>query len=484
MKFEIQGGESEGRSIDFDSTIRKNLYLEISSSVNSVSPTALVGRPGLKRVTTLIPDAGSEGRGIYTTPGNRWFIVVGDTLFERNLSGINTKRGTLNTTFGPVKMASNGIDLTIVDGTNGYNLKLSTNVFLEINTSNFPNSSGFPDNTTHIIFIDQYLIAFNPNTNLYFWSDILNAEIWSNLNFSSAEYSPDHIVAIEALKGNLWVFCEDTTEVHYNTGSSTSTFIRRPGAVQDFGCAAKFSVAKLNNAIFWIGSNKDGNKLVLKSVGFNVERISNHSIENQLGKLGDVSDAIGFAYQDEGHFFYQLTFLSGNKTLVWDESSNSWHERTHYNDIGKEEQSIEIYHTLFNSINYVLDRRNGNVYEYDLNIYDDDGQEIIREFTLPAIHSNQEYLYYKKVQIDMETGVGLVSGQGSDPVMGISWSNDGGNTYSSEELVSIGKIGEFESRAYLSRLGRARNRVFKCRISDPVKVFIISGIVEVFDGKN
>lgn len=484
MKFELQGGQAKGRSIDFNSTIRKNVYLEISKSPNSRSPTALIGRPGLKLETTLTADSGTEGRGEYTTPNNRWFIVVGNTLFERDLLGNNTNRGNLNTNFGTVRMVSNGVDLAIVDGTNGYLFKLATNTLLEINTTNFPNSGGFPDNTTHIVFIDQYLIGFDPTTFKYYWSGILDAETWDALNFGTAEYLPDHITAIEVLKGNLWIFCEDSTEAHYNTGNLINTFIRRPGAVQDFGCASKYSVAKVNNAIFWIGSNKDGNRVIFKTVGFNVKKISDHDIEFELGSMSDVSDAIGFTYQQEGHFFYQLTFLVGNKTLVWDESSETWHERTYYNNLGVEGQSIEIYHTLFNSKNYVMDRGNGNVYEYDLDTYDDNGQEIIKEFDSPTIHSEQEYIYHKRVHVDMDLGVGLVTGQGSDPKMGIAISNNGGKNYGSEELVSIGKIGEDDDhvRAKLERLGRSRNRKYKFRISDPVKVAIYSVIVKVHNG--
>lgn len=479
MKFELQGGQSKGRSVDFNGTIRKNVYLEVSGSGNSKSPTALIGRPGLKLETTLTADVGREGRGEYTTPSNRWFMVVGNTLFERNLKGRNINHGKLNTSVGTVNMVSNGIDLTIVDGTNGYNFKLATNNLLEINTTNFPDSGGFPDNTTHIVFIDQYLIAFDPDTINYFWSGIKDAETWSNLNKGVAEYSPDHITAMEVLKGNLWIFCEDTIEAHYNTGNLTNTFIRRLGAVHDFGCAAKHSVAKLNNSVFWLGSNKDGNRVIFKTVGFNVKKISDHDIEFELGEMSDVSDAVGFTYQQEGHFFYQLTFLVGGKTLVWDESSEAWHERSYYDDTGAEGQSIEIYHTLFNDKNFVMDRRNGNIYEYDLDTYDDNGQEIIKEWTLPLIHNEQEYIYFKRIQIDMETGVGLVVGQGSDPQMGISWADDGDDNYNSEELVSIGKLGKKSARAYLDRLGRARNRRFKCRVSDPVKVVVFSAIVRI-----
>lgn len=479
MKLELTGGQAKSRSIDFNDTIRKNCYLEVSENPNSKSPTALIGRPGLKLKTTLTPTFGLGGRGEWVTTAGRLFAVVGNTLFELDADLNSTNRGTLNTNSGTVKFADNGIDLTIVDGTNGYNLKLSTNVLLPITVANFPNAGGFPSTTTDIVFIDQYLIAFDPSTFKYYISGILDAESWNALDFGTAEYAPDKIKSLEVLKGNIWIFCDYTTEVHFNSGDADFPFERRQGAVHDFGTEAKYSTAKLNNSLFFLGSNKDGNRVVFKTVGFNIQRVSDHDIEYQLGLLSSVEDAIGFTYQQGGHYFYQLTFLIGNKTFVYDDSNGTWHERTFQNDLHTQERSREIYHALFNEVNYVMDRVSGNIYEYDLDYYSDNGNEIIREFTLPAIHADQKFVYFRSIQIDMETGVGLKSGQGSDPIMDISWSDDGHTKFDGTLQAKIGKIGEFKTRVHRHRLGRARNRVFTLSMSEPVKFFVISAILDI-----
>ena len=53
-------------------------------------------------------------------------------------------------------------------------------------------------------------------------------------------------------------------------------------------------------------------------------------------------------------------------------------------------------------------------------------------------------------------------------------SRDGGYTWGNEMWTTPGQAGEFLHRAEWRRLGVSRNYVFKFRITDPVKVTMIS----------
>ena len=53
-------------------------------------------------------------------------------------------------------------------------------------------------------------------------------------------------------------------------------------------------------------------------------------------------------------------------------------------------------------------------------------------------------------------------------------SRDGGFTYGNEMWTSFGQIGQYLRRAEWRRLGVSRNFVFKFRITDPVKVVLMS----------
>jgi hypothetical protein len=89
------------------------------------------------------------------------------------------------------------------------------------------------------------------------------------------------------------------------------------------------------------------------------------------------------------------------------------------------------------------------------------------------VNDQQRRVRHVAAQLAMETGVGLSSGQGSDPQVMLRWSDNGGHTWGNEHWVSAGQIGQYKARALWRRLGQSRNRVYEVSISDPVKVALL-----------
>ena len=83
-----------------------------------------------------------------------------------------------------------------------------------------------------------------------------------------------------------------------------------------------------------------------------------------------------------------------------------------------------------------------------------------------------------------EPGVGLVSGQGDDPQAMLDYSNDYGKTWSNEDWVTIGALGEYANRAVWRRLGRARSRIKRVTITDPIKVVIKGAVLDAKVGSS
>jgi Neuraminidase (sialidase) len=79
----------------------------------------------------------------------------------------------------------------------------------------------------------------------------------------------------------------------------------------------------------------------------------------------------------------------------------------------------------------------------------------------------------------MEVGVGLTSGQGSDPQLMLKYSKDGGKTWSNEKWRSIGGKGEYSKTIRFDNFGTYRQIMFKAEISDPVKVSFISAYADI-----
>jgi hypothetical protein len=50
-------------------------------------------------------------------------------------------------------------------------------------------------------------------------------------------------------------------------------------------------------------------------------------LEYAIQSYGNITDAIGYTYQQDGHPFYVLIFPSAEATWVYDVSTQLWHER-------------------------------------------------------------------------------------------------------------------------------------------------------------
>lgn len=90
----------------------------------------------------------------------------------------------------------------------------------------------------------------------------------------------------------------------------------------------------------------------------------------------------------------------------------------------------------------------------------------MRQFTIPSVENY--WIFCQKIELEFQRGVGLVTGQGSDPQIMFQLSRDGGKTWGSEIWRSAGPLGEYQKRAIWRKLGRARNPVGRFIVSDPV----------------
>jgi hypothetical protein len=238
-----------------------------------------------------------------------------------------------------------------------------------------------------------------------------------------------------------------------------------------------YSIAKLDNGLFWLGTDARGQGIVYRANGYTGTRVSTHAIEYAIAQYGNISDAVAYTYQQEGHAFYVLTFPSGNATWVYDVSTQAWHERAGFDD-GQFMRHRSNCQCNFEGNIVVGDFENGNLYRFDLDVYADNGgvQKWLRSWrALPPGENNFKRTAHHTLQLNAETGVGLNTGQGSDPQVMLRWSDDGGHTWSNEHWASMGQIGEYGYRTFWRRLGmtlKLRDRVYEVSGTDPVKIAI------------
>jgi hypothetical protein len=467
MKTPILGSAYVTRSVNAADARMVNLFPEIIPE-GGKDPAYLQRTPGLVTVATL-GVGGEPVRGLWAM-GDFMYAVCGNTFYKIDSTYTATAKGTIAGT-GPVSISDNGTQIAIAANGPGYIYNATTDVFTPITDPDYPGA-------VKVGYLDGYFVFNQPNSQLIWVTTLLDGLSIDPLDFASAEGAPDDVVGIICDHRELWVFGTNSVEVWYNAGTADFPLQRIQGAFNEIGCAAAYSIAKMDNGLFWLGRDARGHGMVYRAEGYTGKRISTHAIEWQLQQYPDMSDAIGYTYQQDGHSFYVLIFPSANTTWVYDVATQAWHERAgwHNGDYTRHRSNCQVF---FNGETIVGDFENGKLYAMRPDVYDDAGapQRWLRSWrALPTGQNNLNRTAQHSLQLDCETGVGLNLGQGSDPEVMLRWSDDGGHTWSYEHWRSMGKIGQFGYRTYWRRLGmteKLRDRVYEISGTDPVKIAIM-----------
>lgn len=460
------------QSVDVDCQRSVNLYPEMDESGTGAEGeiASFVSTPGL-RLLVALPTG--PVRGTYTDSTGQLWAVGGNVLYQISTLWAATAIGTLNTATGPVSLSDNGLELLIVDGAYGYQVTLSSGVFAQITDPDFLGAS-------QVDFMDGYLIFNKPNSQQFYISG-LNDTTFDPLDIGTAEASPDNLVGLVCTQENLYLLSQRHFEVFYDSGD-TFPFTRIQGAVFEKGCMAAFSIAKIGESVFWLGQDKTGGGIVYRAQGLQSQRISTFAIENVIRGLGDVSSARAWVYQQSGHAFYCLNLPGASTTWCFDTMTNLWHERASLS-AGQYQRHLADCHAYAYNTNVAGDYSTGNLYALDLGVYTDNAAAIPRERTAPHLTKDRMRLFHSRFQLDMETGVGIDgSGQGSDPQVMLQWSNDRGHSWSNEYWTTAGAIGARATRLIWRRLGQARDRVYRVKITDPVKVTLLGAEIDLEEG--
>lgn len=481
MKTPILGSSYVARSVNAADNRMVNLFPEIVPE-GGKEPAFLSRTPGLSPFLTI---GSGPIRGMWVM-ADRLFVVSGNALYSYYKSGASTAPdGYVVTLHGyvygtgdrPVSMTDNGSQLLIAADGPAYVYDVTYNTFTQITDPDFQGASS-------VAFLDGFFVYNKPNSQSLWVSSYQDGTMYDFTEQAFAEGSPDNIVGLIVDHKELWVFGKNSTEVWYNAGNAGFPFAPIQGAFTEIGCASQYSIAKMDNTVYWLSSDARGQGIVYRARGYNGERISTHAVEWQIQQYGDISDAVAYTYQQDGHSFYVLNFPSANATWVYDAATGAWHERAGFEN-GQFVRHRGNCQAFFRNRVLIGDYETNTIYEYDLNVYTDNGipQRWLRSWrALPPDANNLKRSAHHSLQLDCEAGVGLNSGQGSNPQVALRWSDDGGHTWSNERWASLGAIGEFGRRVIWRRLGmtnKLRDRVYEVSGTDPVKITILGAELEM-----
>ena len=503
MKSPILGSSYVARSINAANNRMVNLFPEVIAE-GGLEPAFLNRAPGLQ---LLVAVGTGPVRGLWQYGGYA-YVVSGNTLYRVDDQYAITTLGVVAND-GPVSMADDGTYLFVACNGPSFVYNATTTVFAQITDVDFPGA-------LTVSYLDGYFVFIEPDSQRVWVTELLDPLLIDPLDFASAEGNPDGLVSSITDHSEVWLFGTTSVEVWYNAAQGSGfPLIRIQGAFNEIGCAATFSVAKLDNGLFWLGADHRGQGIVYRSQGYTGVRISTHAIEWQIQQYGDISDAIAYTYQQDGHSFYVLTFPTAQATWVYDVASQAWHERASFSngDFSRHRSNCQMF---FNNEVIVGDFQNGNLYAFDLEVYADGPriQKWLRSWrALPTGTNNFKRTVQHSLQLNCESGVGLqgkteipgrvylspmiVSGSIGivdeieiimsvddyvQPLVMLRWSDDGGHTWSNEHSRSMGGIGAYGTRVIWRRLGmteKLRDRVYEISGTDPVKIAIMAAELDV-----
>jgi len=468
MKLALIGGAYKGRSSNVSSETCINLFKEGDS---------LVGTPGDSVFNSSY--SGPVRGGIEYN--DLAYFVIGNTLYEFNSAGGGASRGTIGTATGRVSMAHNGVrsganqQIFIADGTSGYIYDNATSTLAEISDADMTSADT-------VVFFDGYFLFNQTNTDRFWQTAAYDGTSIVATDFYTAEGDPDKAVSLLTDRRQLFVFGQKTTEGYYNSGDADSTFQRFQGGFSQTGCAAAFSAARFDNAVMWLSRNEKGDgEIVRMADGYQPVTVSTHEINYQISKYTTISDAFAYAYRHEGHEFYVITFPTANVTWVYDALEKEWHHRAH--NIGGVFPSRERYncHVFAFGKHLFGDYSNGKIYALSGTSATVNGERIERERATVGIADEDEgRVRIHSFQLDMQEGIGDQTTD-DDGLIYLSYSKDGGHTWSNEVSRDAGDTGEYDKRIIWRRLGIGRNWIFRIRTWTPQRVVFKGAIVQTYE---
>lgn len=427
-------------------------------------PTLLRRAPGIKAWGS----AGTAGRGMHVDPATgRLYAVSGNALHYVDSSGAAIVLGSI-TGAGIVSMDSNLDTIVVVAEPHGY---YYNGTFGQITDPDFTARGA-----SQVNFLGNWMLFLEPGSGRVFGADFGTATSFDALNFFTAEGSPDNTQQIITDKEQLVQLGTGSVELAYNSGRSGFPFERVPsGGTFNLGTVAARSCALRDNSFDWLASD-----LTVRTLrGVTPTRISTHAIEEAITSFATRSDAIGMAFTVNGHLLYALTFPSAGRTFTHDGTTKQWHELDSY--LGQNWQPVSIVSAYGKTL--VQDGATGRIGELSASTYAYWDEPQVMQWTYRSIYADGAMAFHDRLEIIGEKGVGLISGQGSEPQIMLEVSDDGGKTFRMYPPRSLGRIGEYRWRVVWDHLGSSRDRAYRCSVSDPVAVTVTDTLLEVRGGR-
>jgi len=447
-------------AITFGSQSYQHESLPLSSQ-RAINNYLEPGPPAAKTPAAVVPAFGIQSyyelgtgfvRGLLFV-NQTLYAVVGSTLFSLKLGVLNT----LGTVPGNQRVTMESDGTHVVMSVNGPTYIYNGASVTQITSADFP---GY----IWMTYLDGYFIGGPGDGKFYINHTAFDPTGWNALDFATTESGPDDIVGAIVDHREVFLGGRQKFEVWYNSGSADFPLTRTASGYMEIGLASRFAITKADNSVFFAAS--DG---TLRRVnGYTPARISTTAIEQAIAKFTS-KDCIALSWVENGHTM--VGFSYADNTFVYDASTQLWHERQTY---GMKNWTVGFV-VRGEGITIVGDANSNRIGILSADVFGEWDEPLVSSIVSPTTPNVQ----HASLQLEYESGVGTIDGQGVDPKVMLQYSEDGGRTWSNEIRQPLGQRGDFKRKAIFNRLGTPRlgNRVYKASISDPVRRTLIQALL-------
>jgi len=432
-----------------------------------------VKRPGLKLAVDLGEGDNKSVKGLFWWPHKDCGIAISNnkvfklTYTAGTLTASNITTNALNGSGRPTFAIGNdgNVATPTIYGiiANGGQMIYSSGTGTTVSSFATITDSDAPTTVSHVDGIDSYILA-TTGKNTFQHSDLTAPTTWSALSFASAMRNPDNVKALKVHRREVVLFGDVSTERWENDG--TTPFSPTGTGYGDIGILAPHSVAKTENSLMWLGSEK---RFVMLSDGYVKTVYSTY--DREISKTKEVSDCYAYTINNGGRPFIVFNFESGNKSFVYNLLQDNWMQWSWWNSVGLTDERFigdsYMYAPAW-GVSLVGSRLESKIYYLDSSYKDDDGRAIRVKKTTG--HLDYGTTLRKKSE---ELRIRMVRGEGNpnedEPIMLIRW-NDDNKGWSNYQEISLGFKGDYEIVRTIKPKGIFRTRQYEFLVTDSVGV--------------
>jgi hypothetical protein len=449
--------ESAGRLI--------NCYAEpLGKDVNAkkgMSPPAVVWRktPGLSRFAT---STNVTFRGMQLV-NNTLYAAWSGKISSFNSAGAETTlTGTLIGTDKVFFARNNKVptpDLVCVSPSNGGVIVGASSVS-DWSAAGSPNSVSFMDG--------YFLLTYGDGT---IQASDLNATTINTLNKTTAQSKPGGLTRGLPFNGQFYVLGPVFGEVYADTANPTGFPFTRSYTLQR-GLLSPYAAAGhedgFGSALLWVA---DDNSVVMANGTPNPTKVSPPDLDRLIAGVTNKTTLEASVYISGGHPRWRLT--SASFTWEFDLGTQKWNEVKSYQKTRTRGISG---HSAFGKW-LVGDTDANQILYIDGSTYDEVGNPLQFQLESGPVINFPNRTKVARADFDFVTGVGIATGPdpiATRPKVAISWSDDGGITWSTELVRELGAQAT-PQRITVLRTGQTgvQGRRWRLNVSDPVYVALL-----------